>query len=494
MSYESAYRILTEKLPNLIQRSSSEQADRHIANVYWIVTERDQAMECIDFLGKWTWPSNYTNDSTPETKTVTDPITSADTLPGVWKYINATYSEADGEHRVILTIEAEINTTAPITSESTRWRYRNGKEWQFGNGVVTLELLHCDPSSIQTMVAQNGNESYADSIYTTNAGVLSGTWYNIFTESAIDQETGYGTLIWYLSRKQSLEFIFDYTPNTTTRIIEFFKLHVPLSAVDTFKDTYYFDSIGNWYTSTNGTTILTMNGEAYVGGDDIATVGAYRIDQSVAGRVIRVNCQPNDEQEVNIHVVITIKTGQLSATSFNENAFAKEYTQLFEYLPAEIDAQTWMGDGAQNTYFTPDGSPGSYTVPAGYTLSISNNPRGDDGLYNARVTVREAKRFVPNSTYNGGKNTPNSGGAIDAGDAENVHLYLHQKYASDYIVTTFANCYALIIVHNVAKADVDKIMGELYNDVTYFSATVNSVSPSQNEFQLWNISLRLRYD
>jgi hypothetical protein len=147
-----------------------------------------------------------------------------------------------------------------------------------------------------------------------------------------------------------------------------------------------------------------------------------------------------------------------------------------------------------NTYFTPTGSPGSYKVPVGYVLNINNNPKAN-GLYDTSVQVREAKQFVLNSNYNGASNTkPSNDVAIDGGNAENTHLYLKQKYASDYITANRIDSYAVMVVYNVAKADVDRVMGELYNHGTYFSTTVNSVTANINEFGLYDLSVWIRFD
>lgn len=50
----------------------------------------------------------------------------------------------------------------------------------------------------------------------------------------------------------------------------------------------YFDSIGNWYLSENGTAIDSKNGIAYGGADTIADVGAIKLTVDVTGRQARV--------------------------------------------------------------------------------------------------------------------------------------------------------------------------------------------------------------
>ncbi|MBN2162448.1 MAG: carbohydrate-binding protein [Pontiellaceae bacterium] len=302
MSYTDAHRILTNKNPNLISKASMGQADRHRAQVYWVVLERDQATECVDYLNKWAWPTNYTDDNSPAAKTVTDPITETDTLEGVWKFIDAIYSEQDGQHLVVVTLEAEINTVAPITQQDSRWRYKGGKERQSGNGQVILELPFCDPATVQDMAKENSYKTYTDAIYTTNGGVLGGKWYSVSQEAMIDPETGYGVITWYLSRYYNQDLYFPWQKSTNERSADFFKLHMPPDTVRDFFETYYF-STDAFYVSTDETNYTNKNGEAETGG---LPAEAKRLNAVVSGRIVEINEAPDQEtNEITLHVAIS---------------------------------------------------------------------------------------------------------------------------------------------------------------------------------------------
>jgi hypothetical protein len=202
--------------------------------------------------------------------------------------------------------------------------------------------------------------------------------------------------------------------------------------------------------------------------------------------------EPDLDGDGGYGITVYFFSNVLSGTSFSENALSKTWSITYQDTDA-IDPQTWMGSD-DNTYFTPTGSTGSYKVPVGYVLNINNNPKAN-GLYDTSVQVREAKQFILNSNYNGASNSaPTPGVAIDGGNAENTHLFLKQKYASDYITANRIDSYAVMAVYNVAKADVDRVMGELYNAPFYFSTTVNSVTTNINEFGLYDLSVWIRFD
>lgn len=118
--------------------------------------------------------------------------------------------------------------------------------------------------------------------------------------------------------------------------------------------------------------------------DDIACFNGTFSGTRIASRV-----SSQMEEDGSYLIDMSIASSVYGSTSFASNAFYKQYTLSYRSVN-EIDAQEWMDPGNQS-YFTPDGSPGSYDVPTGYTIDVQNSPPDDDGLVNASVVVREAK-------------------------------------------------------------------------------------------------------
>jgi len=263
-TYNNAKRILTAKTPVSMKRTDREQAGYSQYVVYWVLTEREHADECVELLNNWTWPTNYTDDDSAKCKTVTDFVTQQGPHPGVWRYIHAENSEIEGEQRIILILEAELNTSAPITEADSKWRKFNGGNQRGSSNLLILQQPNCDPAYVEAMAEENTEAFYTNGIYTINAGLQSGTWYNIDTKWEINPETGYGMILWYLARHNNDDLFVTWMEDAHKRVVEIFKYQGTETSIDDLQKNYYVDSAtGNvLYTEDDGTTYTKLNGTA----------------------------------------------------------------------------------------------------------------------------------------------------------------------------------------------------------------------------------------
>lgn len=333
---------------------------------------------------------------------VTDPMVNHGKMrEGTWRFgefgIRRNFDKryGNGTWAMVQELSLYLNSTAPITEEDTAWRLVEKRvNPQTGIVFYTLELPFCDPASIQSMSASVAGTSYAGTIYTINAGRISDTVYSIQKRPIINEQDGYGTIRWVLATAYSDELIFCYHPNPTMLVVDFYKLHALPADFSTVKSTYYFDASGNWYTSSDGSAILSMNGATYGGVETISSVQAYTFENTPNGWGKRISAPvPGEGEEGAIHIALIITTGYMEGDGYSENAFARTYIETYQGV-VRVDRQVWMG--GDQSYFNPTGSgteDDPYVVPIGYTLEINNSPR-EDGLCNVSITVREAKRNI----------------------------------------------------------------------------------------------------
>lgn len=227
---------------------------------------------------------------------------------GTWRFSGfGIDQDYDGRYRckggwaMVQELDLNLVQAAPITESASAWRYVGGPLYDSGSRNVVLELLYVDPASIQSITEENNDSPYDGSIYTVNAGVLEGKWYTVRTVDEIDPATGYGRVLWFLRNHNNEDMIFTHRANPHELRADFFKLNLPSDGIESFKTTYYFDTAGNFYVSTDGVNYTAKNGTAATG---TLPADAALLTDTPASRVIAsFNASPDDETgEVDIYI------------------------------------------------------------------------------------------------------------------------------------------------------------------------------------------------
>lgn len=209
-----------------------------------------------------------------------------------------------GNWVILQTLALELNDSAPITESGTRWRRMDEELHKSGSRNAVLELPWCDPTTVHALAdALNaGGNTFDSSIYTVNAGLLSGKWYHVKAFVRIEDD-GYGTIVWMLRSHDNDDFRFAYLANQSETHVHFFKRNMPNSAsnIQAFQDTYYFDPSGDFYVSTDGANYTAKNGEAATG---TLPADAKRLDAEVVGRAVSgFDPAPDDDAgEIDLHI------------------------------------------------------------------------------------------------------------------------------------------------------------------------------------------------
>lgn len=245
MAYENAKRILKNDEMR-IERNDQSIYDDGVVIGFWEGIESRHLEECIE------WLNHPDNDEVGSTETFFD------IAFGVKLYhLHARFSEKEG--RLYRILSKELNVAAPITEADTRWRIKSGSNYRGSNDVQILELPYCDPLVVEEIIRQNTDQTYTNSIWTINGGLLSGTWHNIKTIFEIDEQTGRAKALWFLSKQANDDLHFAYYRNPNTFVVDFFKFDASETGLASLETDYFFDKLGNWYIG-DGANYTSKNG------------------------------------------------------------------------------------------------------------------------------------------------------------------------------------------------------------------------------------------
>lgn len=339
-------------------------------------------------------PTSVTGISTVETaeysETVTTSINDTEQTQPAWeigKITSVTNTPTDsGQFRTEVrtrTLKTAIPNTAyssskqaaPITDGNSQWVLNTGRNFRGSNNTIVLELRNVDPLYIETVMAENTEQTYTNAIYTADGGYLTGTWHNIDTKYEKNESTGMINVLWTVSKQANDDVHFSYRKDSGVFAAELFKFDAADTGIEAFKEDYWVDAAGNWYVADSATTYIQKNGvtvaSTVFSGEPEYGQTLANLATDVAGRTVRFEMTRNPQTRFYIaHAMIEfsiIKTvWQNYLPTDKERVLDLNLVGLDEDTLNDFVGYYYFNDSG-NWYYSTDGT--NYTIANGASAS-----------------------------------------------------------------------------------------------------------------------------
>ena len=245
-SYENAVRILKNQNARIAQSDGGIHDDNFVI-LFWENVEARYINECVRYL-------NESAQSVVAGPSQFYDVLFSDTLYHLHAYYKEEAASDDKSQRIYrVMMRSPISYAADNWGASTtKWSLYKGRTITHGpNTMLTLYMANVKATEALSFERQSLSESYTDSIYLLDTGLLSGTWYSIQRLAEKDPKTGLYTLYWVLNETENttLYFTFMQGPNKLRGFM--YRRESTQAILDTLFDDTYFKTDGTLDTQDN---------------------------------------------------------------------------------------------------------------------------------------------------------------------------------------------------------------------------------------------------
>lgn len=388
--YEFAQQTLHPREARLLKHYVDESTRSEYLVIAWTGLERDYFEQYKGFLEKFTWLTNFEQNPNDVQRVVDDPRIGPEEVKyaGAWLQTSVTKSD-DSSSELIMTLLRVYNT---VKDEEGLYRASllNKEQYRSSEANLVLQFRNLDPRNLDALV----KASFSASDYTdikTREDTYSGSWTNVESPSAHD-ESGAGIIIWMVTKHNNDDAVFRYH-ETRDRVITVFKKYRAVeSGLDDFRDHYYFDENGMYY-SSDGVNYTKLDAEDVDPAQPLPAT-ARRLNQAVSGRVSEMGTVRREDDrttDLQVRIVHTLNSDESGLI------FRSTYNQVQTYIELNEVDETRKDDFLQNTYIDSSGNWYSSSDGTNYTRKNGSDVDPAQPLPASAVDldgVAESRRFI----------------------------------------------------------------------------------------------------